>query len=149
MKTDISLADLRRRALAIGDRLPYLQLLVLFGSRARGDVYDGSDWDFAFLCDEKQRKVAIADKPYGFLEVHSTLEDCFEIGGEYMDVVDLNKCSALIAHYAATEGALLYESQKGLFEEFQQKVTMTKQAIDELSAGLRQQIETFLQEQGV
>jgi predicted nucleotidyltransferase len=149
MKAELSLADLQQRAMMIGDRIPYLKFLVLFGSRARGDAYERSDWDFAVLCDDEQRKIAIADKSYGWLDVHNAIEDCFAIGGEYMDVVDLHKCSALIAHYVATESVLLYESQKGVFSDFRQRTSMTQQAIDELSASLRFQVEEFLQEQGV
>ena len=149
MKTELSLEDLRHRALTIGDRIPYLKFLVLFGSRARDDAYERSDWDFAMLCDDEQRKIAIADKDYGFFEMHNAIEDSFEISGEYMDVVDLHKCSALIAHYVATEGVLLYESQQGVFSAFRQRTSMTQQAIDELSASLRLQVEEFLQEQGV
>lgn len=149
MTTELSLADLQQRALIIGDRLPYLKFLVLFGSRARGDAYERSDWDFAMLCDEEARQKAIADKPYGFLAVHNAIEDCFDIGGERMDVVDVTRCSALIAHYIAAEGVVLYESEIGVFRDFQQRVTMTQQAIAELSASLRQQVEAFLQEQGV
>lgn len=149
MNTDLSLETLQQKALAIGDRLPYLKFLVLFGSRARGDAYERSDWDFAILCDEEERKKAIADRLYGFLEVHNAIEDCFGIGGEYMDVVDVTRCSALIAHYVAAEGVVLYESEIGVFRDFQQRVTMTQQAINELSTSLRQQVEAFLQEQGV
>lgn len=94
-----------------GDRLPYLKFLVLFGSRARGDAYDRSDWDFAVLCEEEERKNAIADKDYGFLEVHNAIEDYFGIGGERMDVVDVTRCSALIAHYIARDGQLLLRTQ--------------------------------------
>ncbi|AFY75033.1 putative nucleotidyltransferase [Synechococcus sp. PCC 7502] len=149
MKTELSLADLQQRALTIGDRLPYLKFLVLFGSRARGDAYERSDWDFAILCDEEARQKAIEDQPYGFLAVHNAIKDCFEIGGECMDVVDVTRCSTLIAHYIAKEGVVLYESEIGVFRDFQQKVMMTQQAIAELSASLRQQVEAFLQEQGV
>ncbi|MFN8749404.1 MAG: type VII toxin-antitoxin system MntA family adenylyltransferase antitoxin [Pseudanabaena sp.] len=149
MKTELSLADLQQRALTVGDRLPYLKFLVLFGSRARGDAYERSDWDFAIFCDEEARQKTIADQPYGFLAVHNAIEDCFEIGGEYMDVVDVTRCSALIAHYVADEGVVLYESEIGVFRDFQQRVTMTQQAIAELSASLRQQVEAFLQEMGV
>ena len=49
MKTELSLEDLRQRALTIGDRIPYLKFLVLFGSRARDDAYERSDWDFDAL----------------------------------------------------------------------------------------------------
>lgn len=149
MKTELSLADLQQRALMVGDRLPYLKFLVLFGSRARGDAYERSDWDFAMLCDEEARQKAIADQPYVFWAVHNAIEDSFDIGGERMDVVDVTRCSALIAHYIAAEGVVLYESEIGVFRDFQQRVTMTQKAIDELSASLRQQVETFLQEQGV
>lgn len=149
MKTELSLADLQQGAMTIGDRIPYLKFLVLFGSRARGDEYERSDWDFAMLCDEEARQKAIADKDYGFLEVHNAIEDCFDIGGEHMDVVDVRRCSTLIAHYIADEGVVLYESESGIFREFQQRVIMTKQAINDLSTSLRQQVESFLQEQGV
>ncbi|MDX2255136.1 MAG: nucleotidyltransferase domain-containing protein [Pseudanabaenaceae cyanobacterium bins.39] len=147
--TELSLADLQQRVLTIGERLPYLKFLVLFGSRARGDAYERSDWDFAILCDEEARQKVIEDQPYGFLAVHNAIEDCFEISGEYMDVVDVMRCSTLIAHYIAEEGVVLYESEIGVFRDFQQKVMMTQQAIAELSASLRQQVEAFLQEQGV
>lgn len=149
MKTELSLADLQQRALTVGDHLPYLKFLVLFGSRARGDADERSDWDFAIFCDEEERQKAIADQPYGFLAVHNAIEDCFEIGGERMDVVDVTRCAVLIAHYIAEEGVVLYESEIGVFRDFQQKVTMTQQAIAELSASLREQVEAFLQEMGV
>jgi predicted nucleotidyltransferase len=149
MTTELSLADLQQRALIIGDRIPYLKFLVLFGSRARGDAYERSDWDFAMLCDEDARQTAIANKSYGFLAVHNAIEDCFDIGGERMDVVDVTRCSVLIAHYIAAEGVVLYESEIGIFKDFQQRVTMNQQAIAELSASLREQVEAFLQEQGV
>jgi predicted nucleotidyltransferase len=149
MKTELSLADLQHRALTIGDRLSYLKFLVLFGSRARGDAYERSDWDFAFFCDDEARQRAIADKHYGFLAVHNAIEDCFEIGGECMDVVDVTRCAVLIAHYIAVEGVVLYESEVGVFKDFQQRVMMSQRAIAELSVSLREQVEAFLQEQGV
>ena len=114
MKTELSLADLQQRALTVGDHLPYLKFLVLFGSRARGDADERSDWDFAIFCDDEERQKAIADQPYGFLAVHNAIEDCFEIGGECMDVVDVTRCAVLIAHYIAEEGVVLYESEIGV-----------------------------------
>ena len=44
---------------------------------------------------------------------------------------------------------MLYEAEIGMFRDFQQRVTMTQQAIAGLSASLREQVEAFLQEQGV
>ena len=148
MNTDLSLETLQQKALAIGDRLPYLKLLVLFGSRAKGDAYERSDWDFAFLCDEEQRKVAIADEPYGFLEVHSALEHYFEIGGEYMDVVDLTRCSQLIAHHVARDGQLLYEQEIGIFEHFCKQALMNELELKALQRELRAKVEISLRRRG-
>src|SRR5438552_824836 len=39
------------RAIAAGRE--GLELLVLFGSRARGEARQGSDWDFGYLADER------------------------------------------------------------------------------------------------
>jgi predicted nucleotidyltransferase len=50
------LADLIAKIPQILEQIPYLKLLVLFGSRARGDHDPKSDWDFAFLCDEELHK---------------------------------------------------------------------------------------------
>lgn len=54
MTTNLLLENLQQKAVTIGDRLPYLTFLVLFGSMARGDAYERSDWDFAILCDEEE-----------------------------------------------------------------------------------------------
>lgn len=47
-----SLEDLQSALPGILEQVPYLKLLVLVGSRARGDYNEKSDWDFAFLCKE-------------------------------------------------------------------------------------------------
>ena len=148
MKTELSLADLQQRALMIGDRLPYLKFLVLFGSRARGDAYERSDWDFAILCDEEARKKAIADQPYGFLAVHNAIEDCFEISGERMDVVDVMRCSTLIAHYVARDGQLLYERDIGTFEQFAKQALMSDLELKVLQRDLREKVEISLRRRG-
>jgi len=148
MKTELSLADLQQRALIIGDRIPYLKFLVLFGSRARGDAYERSDWDFAILCDEEERKTAIADLPYGFLAVHNAIEDCFDIGGEWMDVVDVTRCSALIAHYVARDGQLLYERDIGTFEQFVKRALMSELELKTLQRHLREKVEISLRRRG-
>ncbi len=148
MNTDLSLETLQQKALAIGDRLPYLKLLVLFGSRARGDAYERSDWDFAILCDKEERKKAIEDQYYGFLEVHNAIKDCFEIGGEHMDVVDVTRCSVLIAHYIARDGVLLYERDIGIFEQFCKQALMSELELKALQRELREKVEMSLRRRG-
>jgi uncharacterized protein len=148
MTTELCLADLQQLALKIGDRLPYLKFLVLFGSRARGDAYERSDWDFAIFCDEEERKKVIADQEYGFLEVHNAIEDCFAINGEYMDVVDVMRCSTLIAHYVARDGRLLYERDIGTFEQFCKQSLMSELELKILQRGLREKVEISLKRRG-
>jgi predicted nucleotidyltransferase len=46
-----SSADIQAAIPQILEQVPYLKLLVLFGSRARGDAFPSSDWDFALLFD--------------------------------------------------------------------------------------------------
>ena len=46
-----------------------LDLLVLFGSRARGAAWAGSDWDFGYLADET------ADVPALFVRLVDALEN--------------------------------------------------------------------------
>ena len=46
-----SSADIQAAIPQILEQVPYLKLLVLFGSGARGDAFPSSDWDFALLFD--------------------------------------------------------------------------------------------------
>lgn len=51
MKTQ-SFYDLKNRFLQLPEKIPYLKMLVLFGSRAKGNIHAKSDWDFAVVYDE-------------------------------------------------------------------------------------------------
>ena len=44
--------------------LPQNATLLLYGSRARGDAHDGSDWDFLILLDKA--KATLNDYDYGY-----------------------------------------------------------------------------------
>lgn len=48
-----SIAEIQSLIPKILEQTPYLKLLVLFGSRVRGDHFPSSDWDFALLFDEE------------------------------------------------------------------------------------------------
>ena len=56
-----------------------LDLLILFGSRARGDARPGADWDFGYLADEA------ADVPALLAALVEALED------DHVDLVDLRR----------------------------------------------------------
>lgn len=42
-----SMAELQALAPQLTDKIPYLKMLLLFGSRARGNFRTESDWDLA------------------------------------------------------------------------------------------------------
>jgi uncharacterized protein len=52
----LSIDDVKAKIPELLEQVPYLKLLVLFGSRARGDNDSSSDWDFAILFDEDLRR---------------------------------------------------------------------------------------------
>lgn len=65
-----SLTDLKTLSHQLPEKIPYLKMLVLFGSQARGDIHAKSDWDFAALYDEEMRKKCVLDRLAGFQSVN-------------------------------------------------------------------------------
>jgi hypothetical protein len=131
------------------NRIPHLQLLVLFGSRARCDHNDRSDWDFAVLYDHEVQKQLDRDHPYSFLAIYIALAETFNISEERIDVVDLDHASELIAHLVAQDGQLLYESHSETFADFQTRSLMSPKQLHQHHQQSRQIIEQFLISQGV
>ena len=83
-----------------------LDLLILFGSRARGNPRPGADWDFGYLADEA------ADVPgllAGLVEA---------LGDDQVDLVDLGRAGGLLRYRAARDGVLLHESGRETFDRF-------------------------------
>lgn len=81
-----------------------LDLLILFGSRARGDARPGADWDFGYLADEA------ADVPALLAALVEGLED------DHVDLVDLRRAGGLLRYRSARDGLLVYEAAAGLFD---------------------------------
>jgi predicted nucleotidyltransferase len=84
-----------------------VRLVVLHGSRARGDDGPTADWDIAVLTD--------GTPDLGALTAHLTRL----LGTDSVDVVDLERASALLRYRAARDGIPLLERPTGAFEEFQ------------------------------
>src|SRR5437762_11382645 len=83
-----------------------LDLVLLFGSRARGDAHPGSDWDLGYL--------AGADfDAEDFLARLVLL-----LGTDQIDLVNLRWTNGLLRYRAAAEGRLLFESTPGVFDRF-------------------------------
>lgn len=89
-----------------------LDLIVLFGSRAKGRAVAGSDTDIA---------VRAIKRPWGDwnweFEVEAALADAIRVNGE-VDVVFLNGASPLLMFEVASSGQVLYEGEWGTFSDF-------------------------------
>jgi len=96
-------AALRDRPAVVG-----VGLLVLHGSRARGDARPGSDWDFGYLADT--RDDAPAPEPA------DVVADLTAVTGT--DAVDLATASALLRFRAARDGVALIETRPDAFLDF-------------------------------
>ena len=94
------------RLTAAGARHPKLRLLILFGSRARGEARQDSDWDLGYLAEAGMDPDAL------LLDLVDTL------GTDRVDLVDLARSGAQIAFRAAADGRILYEAAPGLFGRF-------------------------------
>ncbi|MCA9515235.1 MAG: nucleotidyltransferase domain-containing protein [Myxococcales bacterium] len=96
--------ETRRRLESVAAAHPGLALLVLHGSRARGDAHAGSDWDFAFL----------ADGDVDALQLRADLADA--VGSDAIDLADLARSSALLRSRVSHDGRLLYEATPGRYD---------------------------------
>jgi uncharacterized protein len=103
---------------------PDLKLLILFGSRARGEEDPSSDWDFAFLSEPDH---PTDRKPFWFpgSDLLDTLCKLLQISDEKIDLVDLSTCSDILAHFVARDGQVVYEKTPGEFAQFQQQALKT------------------------
>lgn len=82
-------------------------MLVLHGSRARGDAHPGSDWDFAYL----------ADPGFDELGLRATLAQ--RLSTDAIDVADLDRAGAVLRYGVARDGQRLLEREAGEHERFQ------------------------------
>jgi predicted nucleotidyltransferase len=85
-----------------------VELLVLHGSRARGDAGPTSDWDLGYLPDPG----ADVD-PAALLDLLASA-----LGTDAVDLVDLRRASALLRFRAARDGVALIETRPEAFLDF-------------------------------
>lgn len=91
---------------ALAQESPGLDLLVLFGSRARDDVHPHSDWDFGYLAGPGFDVDDFLARLVGLL------------GIDQIDLVNLRRANGLLRYRAAAEGRPLFESTPGVFDRF-------------------------------
>ena len=87
-------------------KYPEVSLLMLFGSRARGQANEHSDWDFAY----------IATKNFDSTPLY--VELTLILGTDKVDLVNLSKATALLRFRVTQDGKPLYESREGEYEKF-------------------------------
>jgi len=86
--------------------VPGLEMLMLFGSRARGDAHPQSDWDIGYLATDA-------------VDVDAWLGTLGErVGSGRVDLADLRRSSGLLRYHVARDGRLIYEARPGLGERF-------------------------------
>ncbi|MCU0551402.1 MAG: DUF433 domain-containing protein [Leptolyngbya sp. Prado105] len=124
---------------------PYIRLLILFGSRARGNATQKSDWDFAFLCDEEQRK-HYEKGGWDTVRIWGILQTIYRLGDDQIDVVDLEKTSEFLVHSIARDGQIIYEYEPGAFERFKQQKLLSPDQIKQKRKQLRSEIDRKLRE---
>ncbi len=96
----------RRAGSEVAGKHPGLSLLVLYGSRARPDGRPDSDWDFAYL----------ETSPIDALALRADLAD--SLATDRIDLVRLDRASALLRYRVARDGAPLVERPPGIFGRF-------------------------------
>jgi predicted nucleotidyltransferase len=83
-----------------------LHMLVLFGSRARGEATARSDWDLGYLGEPS-------------LDRDGLLADLVDAAGtEALDLVDLDRAGGLVRFRAARDAVVLFEAGDGPFARF-------------------------------
>lgn len=102
------LADRLRDDIVTAD----VRLLILYGSRARGDAGSESDWDFAYLGDQTVDIVELSLAITGLLET------------DRVDVVDLAKAGAVLRYHAARDGVALIQRDPDAFLEFRLEASL-------------------------
>ncbi len=85
---------------------PGLHLLILFGSRGRGDAADHSDWDLGYLGTEDMDVSALLGVLVTTLRTNM------------VDLVDLHRASGLLRYRAARDGHAVFEASADAADRF-------------------------------
>lgn len=88
-----------------------LELLLLFGSRARGTGAVSADWDFGYIGNAS-------------MDVDALLAALVEgTGSDRVDLVDLTRAGGLLRHRAAQDGCAIFEVRHGAADLFRLEAT--------------------------
>jgi predicted nucleotidyltransferase len=116
----------------IGVEIRDLELLVLFGSAARGRAGTRSDVDVAVLTQ------GVPDLDGLHLSLAPKLKT------DRLDIVDLRRAGPLLAFEVARTGLVLFERSPGLFRQFQSLASRRYADTKKLRDAQRRSIQVFL-----
>ena len=125
------------RLQGLRERMPDLELVVLFGSTVKGRRRAGSDVDVAVRC----------AGPADLDVLHAVLAPAFVT--DRLDLVDLHHASPILAMEVARSGRLLYESRPGMFRQFQSLASRRYCDTEKLRRAQRRAIHVFLEHHGL
>lgn len=109
----MSMAETAQLQTQFKSRLHEVKLVVLFSSQARQKATEKSDWDIAFLA---------TPNTYTGMEQFTLQQNIallLDLPFDDIDLVDLRRCSPLLAFAVAREGKPLYEATPAAFRLFQ------------------------------
>ena len=89
-----------------------VDLIVLFGSRAKGTHTPTSDWDIG-ICFQQD-----PNQPLRLFELDALIAPLLGCSSDSIDLVDLEHCSYLLQRVVAEESQLLFERRPGLYLNF-------------------------------
>ena len=132
-----TIEEISVRIQTLRESVPELELVVLFGSTAKGRRRAGSDVDVAVRC----AGPADLDMLHGLLAP--------ALGTDRLDLIDLGHPSPLLAMEVARSGRLLYESRPGMFRQFQSLASRRYCDTEKLRRAQRRAIHVFLEHHGL
>ena len=133
----ISTEVMAERLADLGQVEPALELVVLFGSAAKGRARPRSDLDIAVRGDGP----ADLDALYLILAPR--------VGTDRLDLVDLRRAGPLLAFEVARHGRLLFERAPGAFRGFQAFASRRYCDTAKLRRAQERAIRVFLERQGL
>ncbi len=116
----------------VGRDFPELQLLILFGSAARGRMRRTSDIDVAVQCE------GAADLDALFMVLAPRLKS------SRLDLVDLRHAGPLLAFEVARSGRVLFERSAGAFRTFQSLASRRYADTRKLRDAQKRSLQVFL-----
>jgi uncharacterized protein len=124
------------------EQVPYLRLLVLFGSRARGSQQ--ADSDFAMLFDEDLRQEYELQEGWDRYRSWMIWQNLLDLGDDEMDGIDLKDASELLAHAIVQDGMVIYEHEPVIFDNFCQAHLKSAAELRQISQATKERIQDKL-----